>query len=169
SFGRPGRTLQPAWRFLSRPAVAWSIFVAVMWLWHLPMLYDAALRSPLLHAFEHACFLGAALLFWWPLLRPFGSRTASRPFAVPYLFLASLQGSALGAFITFAPRPLYSGYAVSVVSSLTPLQDQQLAGLIMWLPGSLFYLAVAALFFVAWLGRTGAPLAAPALLEGERS
>lgn len=161
-----GLTLQRAWRAVSRPAVAWVLFVITIWLWHLPALYDAALGSEPLHALEHLCFLATAWLFWWQLLHPLGRRNLSRGASVLYVFTASIQGSALGALLTFAPSPLYPAYAVTQLSPLTPLQDQQLAGLLMWVPGGLLYLFLAAAFFAAWLNESGATPATAPSVEG---
>ena len=135
-------------RLLSRPMVAWAVHVGVLWAWHLPVPYQAALADELVHAAEHASFLGSAVLFWWVLAR----RRLAPGFAILYLFAAGLQGSALGALLTLAPAPLYPLQAAgSAPWGLPPLADQQLAGLVMWVPADLTYLGAAAALFIRWL------------------
>jgi putative membrane protein len=139
-------------RLLTRPAVAWAVHVGTLWAWHLPAPYQSALGSELVHAAEHASFLGTAWLFWWVVLSRPGRRRLAPGFAVLYLFAAALQGSALGALLTLAPAPLYPlQAAASAPWGLDPLADQQLAGLIMWVPADLVYLGTAGALFMAWL------------------
>ena len=136
----------------SSPAVAWVLAVVILLLWHVPGWYQAALSSESLHAAEHLSFLLTGYLFWWVLLRPDGRRRLNRPASVLYLFAAALPSGLLGALLTFAGRPLYPAQSLGApLWGLTPLEDQQLAGLIMWMPGGLIYLCTAAGFFLAWL------------------
>jgi putative membrane protein len=140
------------WRLLSRPAVAWAVHVGALWLWHLPGPYQTALASDPVHAAEHASFLGTAMLFWWVVLSADRRRRLAPGFAALYLFAAALQGSALGALLLFAPAPLYPLQALGSASfGLPPLADQQVAGLIMWIPADLVYLGSAATLFMRWL------------------
>jgi putative membrane protein len=153
---RLGRLWQrPSFRaagsLVTHPLIVGLLGTSVLWLWHTPSLYQAALRTEALHAAEHGSFLAAALLFWWVVLSP--GRRHGRPGAAFLLvFVAMLQSGALGALITFARAPWYAIHADSVTSwGLTPLEDQQLAGVIMWVPMGTVYL-VAALWLVAtWL------------------
>lgn len=163
-------------RLLTRPMVAWAVHVGTLWVWHLPGPYQAALAGDAVHAAEHASFLGTAVLFWWVVLSRQGRRrlgpdrgrsgrgrgrlTAARHaeiasgpgFAVLYLFAAALQGSALGALLTLAPAPLYPLQAAAAPPwGPTPLADQQLAGLVMWIPADLVYLGAAGTLFMGWL------------------
>ena len=140
-------------RLLRHPAVAWGLHVGALWAWHLPVPFQAALASPPVHAAEHASFLGTAVLFWWVVLSPRARRPAAAPGgAVLYLFAAALQGSALGALLTLAPAPLYPLQAAAAASwGLAPLTDQQLAGLVMWIPADLVYLGTAGTLFMRWL------------------
>ncbi|HEY8492206.1 MAG TPA: cytochrome c oxidase assembly protein [Dehalococcoidia bacterium] len=143
-----------AWHALSHPAVAWGLHATAVWAWHLPGPYQAALRHDAVHALEHAALLGTALLFWWPLLGARGRRRLDGGGAFLYLLAASLQGGALGALMTLAPAPWYPAYAGTAAAwGLTPLQDQQLAGLLMWVPAGLWYGLAAGAVLVAWLGR----------------
>jgi putative membrane protein len=151
------RLTRPAWvragaGLLSAPGMILAIHVMVVWAWHAPGPYQAAVRHPPLHALEHVGFLGTALLFWWVLLPQRGRGRLPQGADVLYVFLAGMQGGALGALFTFASAPLYPLYATGAIAhGLTPLQDQQLAGLIMWIPTGVVYLAVAAVLFVRWL------------------
>jgi cytochrome c oxidase assembly factor CtaG/ferredoxin len=127
---------------LTHPLTALPIFVAVSWGWHVPAAYDLALRSAGWHYLEHACFLGAALLFWYPVVRPYPSRPRWSPWLLlPYLLLADLSNTALCAVLTFSSRVLYPYYAeVPRLGGLSVLDDQSAAGLLMWVPGSLAFL-----------------------------
>jgi putative membrane protein len=126
----------------ANPVLIWLLHTGVMWLWHVPGLYDAALRAEAVHILEHATMLAVALLYWWSV------RRGSRATAVLSLFATGVQCSILGALITFAPRTLYTSYAV--------LSDQQIAGLIMWVPAGMAYVG-AGLFAFASLLNMDAP------------
>jgi putative membrane protein len=154
------------WRVVNRPLVAWLLATAILWIWHLPALYDAAIRNAAFHALEHGCFLGSALLFWWVLPRRGRRQAMSGGAGVLYLFAAGMQSSVLGALMTFAGSAWYGAHTATTASwGLTPLEDQQLAGLIMWIPASVIYLAAAAVLFVNWLGAMDASDNAVAGLE----
>lgn len=116
------------------------------------MLYEAALRDEMIHALEHLGFLATAMVFWWVLLQYNRPRPARYVMAVPYLFATSIQSGILGALMTFSARPWYPYYTALTMSwGLTPLQDQQLAGLIMWLPGSAIFTLLTIGYFAASL------------------
>jgi putative membrane protein len=139
-----------AWNAVTQPLAAWALHALALWVWHVPRLFDAALRSEALHVLQHASFLASALLFWWAVL---GSdpRFRGKSFALLYLFTTMLHTGALGALLTLAPAPWYSAYAVSAGQfGLDALEDQQLGGLVMWVPASAAYL-LAALAMVARL------------------
>lgn len=147
---------------LARPGPAVAVATAGLWVWHLPGLYDLAVRSDGVHALEHATFLATAALFWWSLLHVRSRRAdAGNGVRLLALFAMILQGSLLGALITFAGTPLYEAHA-SIPDAwwLRPLEDQQLAGLIMWVPPAALYLGVAAHLFVRWL-RSAEPASKP--------
>ncbi|MFP6664313.1 MAG: cytochrome c oxidase assembly protein [Deltaproteobacteria bacterium] len=133
---------------LTHPIVCWLAFVVTTWVWHLPALYELALRNSFWHGAEHICFLAASLLFWWPIVQPFPSKAHwPRLAIVPYLLLASMQMSILAAVFSFRDTPLYATYAEAPrISSLSALADQALAGALMWVPGSIVLLV--ALFAV---------------------
>ena len=135
-------TLRKVGHFIVHPVFSLSAFFFTNTAWHLPAMYELALRSPTWHQVEHVCFLTTALLFWWPIIQPYPwvART-QRWLIVPYLFLADIQNTALSAFLIFCERVLYPTYAtVPRITSLTPLEDQAAAGAIMWVAGSVFFL-----------------------------
>jgi cytochrome c oxidase assembly factor CtaG len=116
-------------RWILHPSVGWSAFAITFWAWHAPALYDLTLESDLWHHVEHACFLGSALLFWRPVILAWPARAIwPRWTMIPYLALAMFQSLPLAAILTFSDRVIYRGYS--------SLDDQALAGAIMWLPGS---------------------------------
>ncbi|MEZ4869287.1 MAG: cytochrome c oxidase assembly protein [Caldilineaceae bacterium] len=153
TFGRwqRRRWVQGGWRLFTIPLLVWSLNTVVLWLWHAPRFYQAALANEAVHALEHVSFLAAATLFWWTVIHPQGGR---RYYGVSllYVFLTTLQGGLLGALLTFSSTLWYPVYGpLAKPWGLTPLADQQLAGLIMWVPAGLLYLLAAALLFVVWL------------------
>ena len=147
------------WVFLTLPLVAWALHAVAIWVWHAPSLYEATLESEAIHTLQHTSFLGTGLLFWWALLRGREGRLG-RPAAVIYLFTTSIHTSLLGVLLTFSTRTWYPLYdATTAVWGLTPLEDQQLAGVIMWVPAGVAYLAAALALAASWLRE---PTARPA-------
>ena len=145
------REVHATWAFITRPAVAWTLHAAAILLWHLPPLYQKSLVSETAHAAQHASFLLTALLFWWALLYGQQAR-AHAGAAVLYLFGTAVYTGGLGALLTISTRlwyPLYVGRTAAW--GFTPLADQQLAGLVMWMPGSVVYLAAALWLAAGWL------------------
>lgn len=140
------------WRAFNNPVVVWILFTSAMWLWHAPLLYQAALHNETIHALQHFSFLFTAVLFWWILLKHNRAEHIHYAMAVPFLFLTVLQSGILGALMTFTSQPWYPYYAASVTEwGMTPLQDQQLAGLIMWIPGGTVFTLLTIGYFAAWL------------------
>jgi putative membrane protein len=146
--------LRGAWGWFTAPLTAWLLHAAALWVWHIPALFNAALADPALHDFQHASFLVTALIFWHSLLRH--GAHAARGGAILYLFTTTIHTGVLGALLTFARNPLYAPFDVGlrVWGSLTPLEDQQLGGLIMWVPGALVYVGVALTLMARWLGES---------------
>ena len=142
-----GRAL---WRLLTQPPIAWVIYTVTLWVWHFPVLYEAALHNPIIHLLEHTAFFTTAALFWWVLFQPATRKPMQYGVNIIYLFITLLQCSALGALLTFSAQPWYGTY-VATSTRLTPLGDQQIAGLIMWLPGGVFYVVLASSYFIAWM------------------
>lgn len=153
-----GRALR-VFRPLTTPAGAWLAFAIVLWGWHHPLLYRAALRSKLVHDVQHVSFFFAGVVFWRAVMEPLSRRDRLHPLAaVIYLFATSLHATVLGVFMTLSPSVWYTDYTVTTASwGLTPLEDQQLGGLIMWVPGCLVFPAVAAAVFGLWLARSSEP------------
>jgi len=134
------------------PPLAWCVFAATLWGWHHPLPYQAALRDPLVHDAQHLTFFLAACLFWRACLDPLSVRRLSPLAAVPYLFTTAVHASALGVFLALSPVAWYADYAARTAAwGFAPLEDQQLAGLIMWMPSCLVFPAAAALLFGDWL------------------
>lgn len=147
---------------VTHPAVGWSAFAVAFWAWHVPALYQLALEDDAWHHVEHLCFLAAALLFWRPVILAWPARSPwPRWVMIPYLVLAEAQNAALAAFFTFSERVIYPSYGHP--SYGLGLEDQSLAGVIMWVPGSLAFLVpLLWLVFTAVLS-PGIPEAQPAL------
>jgi putative membrane protein len=147
--------LQPWWRRLLRAqsggawfawtAVAFVIATATLVAWHVPTLYDAALRSDVVHALEHVSFVGTAMFFWWMVLG--AGRRSHRGIGVICVFAATLPATALGVLMTLASRPWYDAYGHGPGA----LRDQQLAGAVMWGFGGVALVAGAAALFASWL------------------
>jgi putative membrane protein len=142
-----GARTRQLWHGLSLPLVAWLLHAAAVWLWHVPALYTATLDSELVHTLQHASFMGTAVLFWWALR----DRT-THGLGVLYLFTTAVHGSLLGALLTFSPTVLYAPYeATAPLWGLSALEDQQLGGLIMWVPAGLIYFGAALALLASWL------------------
>ena len=147
----PGAPLRAAWRAVTRMPLTWLTYALTLWLWHLPVAYDAALSDRLLHDAEHLMFFGAGLLFWWPLISPAPHLRGPVHHAVRivYLLLAAFHEAVLGLLLTLAPWVLYSSYAlVPRVQGVSAQDDQTWGGIIMWgAGGAIDMLAVLWLLF----------------------
>jgi putative membrane protein len=143
-----------SWTALTSPASVFLLHAVALWVWHVPLLYDYALDHEGVHVFQHACFFGSATLFWWGIAH---GRHGRRGYgaAVVYVFATAVHGGILGALLTVSPRVWYAPYLVAHPSGLTPLEDQQLAGLLMWIPASLIFAAGGLVLFAAWLKESG--------------
>jgi len=154
------RWLARPWALLTNPLAAWALHAVVLWAWHVPPWFAAAVEHEGVHVLQHATFLASALLFWWTTLGtdPRAARTSGR--AMASLFTTMLHTAALGALLSLAPAPWYAPYVGSSAAlGFDPLEDQQLGGLVMWVPAGMAYV-IAALFLLARLLRT-APEQAP--------
>ena len=141
-----------AWQFVSAPLFVLVLHGAVRWLWHVPALFEGAMRSEGLHAVQHATFFATAALFWWALVHGRYGR-AGYGLAVLFVFATALHTSVLGALIAVAPRLLYPIYKDrTALLGWQPLEDQELAGLLMWVPSGVLFLLCALALFAAWLG-----------------
>jgi len=138
------------WSTLTSPLAAFLLHFLALWIWHLPSLYEYALAHEAAHALEHVCFFGTALLFWWGIAHGRYGR-AGYGAAVVYVFATAVHGGVLGALLTFSPHVWYASYLVPHDGTLTPLEDQQLAGLLMWVPAGLVFVAGGLTLFAGWL------------------
>ncbi|MEA3089614.1 MAG: putative rane protein [Caballeronia sp.] len=151
------RWVKTPWNWLTAPIIAWMLHAAALWAWHAPVLFEAALVNPGIHTLQHASFLVSALLFWWTI---FGetARRQHGAHAMLSLFTTMVHTGALGALLTLAPGLWYPGYVESTTAlGFDPLQDQQLGGLIMWVPAGLAYVIGALAVSARWLMRRPAP------------
>ena len=141
--------LAALWRRLTEPVTATLVQGVVMWVWHAPALFNRTLQSDVWHAAQHLSFVLASLLFWCAML----GRRSSFGVSAACLFITSLIGGALGALMTFSQSPWYAGYAAMNLSGigLDPVRDQQLAGLLMWIPGGLVHAGAALAMLYKWL------------------
>lgn len=148
-----GRWLARAWTGITDPVSAWSLHALALWAWHIPALFDAAADNEGIHILQHTSFLASALLFWWAVLGR-DRRTRNQGAAMLLLFTTMLHTGALGALLTFAPTPWYPHYVDAGVGlGLDPVEDQQLGGLVMWVPGGLAYLVAGVAVGARWLAR----------------
>lgn len=133
------------WAAATGPVVATAVHGAALWVWHVPALFDAALASRGVHALQHLSLFGTALLFWWAMLVGRGEAATGR--AILGLFVTALHSTLLAALLTLSPVPWFR-YGGDPAAALA---DQQMAGLIMWVPGGLAYAGVALWLLARWL------------------
>lgn len=160
--GTPGWLLRPLLRnrliyrigkLLTSPYVAFLLLNADLFIWHAPSLYDATLANNTLHIFEHLTFIIFGVIFWWPVFSPLdeGLPRLDGGARILYLFLAGMPMTLLGAGLTFVP-PLYTPYINAPrLWSLSAEVDQQLGGLIMWIPSNLMFIVMMSVQFIRWL------------------
>lgn len=139
-------------RFLTHPVVAAGLFLGSLVIWHTTAAYDLMMREHGVHVATHLLFMATGLLFWWPVMSPLPSIGRLGPATgMLYLFLAQIPMQILGAIITFAGAPLYPWYAAAPRTwGLSPLEDQKLGGLLMWVPGNLWIWAAMSVLFFRW-------------------
>ena len=161
--------IRPRWimatvQFLTKPVVAFFLVNVIFAMWHVPALYDLTLESREAHVIEHLMFIVSGFILWLPILSPMPELPrSSYLIQTVYLFLQPTVPSLLGAIIAFSDRILYSGYAVAPrVWDLSPKSDQQLGGLIMWVPGGLAFLLTVVIVFLVWANQEEAKNRQPA-------
>ena len=143
--------LAAIWQTITIPLFAWLIHAIALWIWHVPVLFDAVLNNEFVHTLQHISFLFSALLFWWALIHG-GRGWMGYGAALLYVFTTSVHSGLLGAFLTFSNTVWYPGYDGLTRSwGLTPLEDQQLGGLIMWIPAGLVYVIAGLALLAGWL------------------
>ena len=143
-----------AWHALTAPLSVFLLQALALWLWHIPSWYEAALRSDLLHAFEHLCLVLAGSIFWWAMVNGRYGRSGYG-LGVLYVFLTGIHSSALGVLLTVAPSVWYREYARQAATwKIDALADQQLAGLLMWIPAGVIFVVFGVALLAAWLGES---------------
>ncbi len=141
-----------AWSFASAPLFVLTLHAVVRWVWHIPALFEAAMASDALHAFQHLSFFSTAALFWWAISNGRYGR-AGYGLGLLFVFVTAFHTSLLAALLTVAPSGFYPIYALQgLESSPELLEDQQLGGLIMWVPSAVLLLVSGLALFAAWLG-----------------
>jgi putative membrane protein len=162
--GTPGWMLRP---MLRKPALfatarkltsitsCFVLFNVVLAFWHLPPLYNLALANHGIHILQHLMFIAASVLMWWPLLSPLPELPrAAYPAQMLYCFLMVIPMSIISIYIAMADTLLYPAYATAPrIMGITPMEDQQYGGLIMWIPGGVFFYAVMTVVFFKWSSR----------------
>jgi putative membrane protein len=160
-------------RFVAAPLIAWLLEAIALWTWHIPVLYQATLKSDWIHAAQHLSFFLTAVIFW-SALYGVGRSAMSYGAGTFYTFGAAVHCSALGALLTFSTVLWYPVYAETTTGwGLTPLQDQQLGGVIMWVPSAIVFIIIALALFSKWLSESDRRLKlgslAAVLQEGKRT
>lgn len=164
--GVPGWMLRPLLRnrvvfriarFLTKPIVCFTIFNLVIAGWHLPIFYNAAMANHSIHILEHLMFMSAAVLMWWPITSQLPELPRlSYPGQMLYCFLMIIPMSIVAVYISMAEQVLYPAYSSAPrISSLSPLDDQLLGGLIMWVPGGMIFIIIMTVIFFKWAARGG--------------
>lgn len=140
------------WRALTVPLVAWALHGVTVWLWHLPLPYEAAVQSESIHAVQHLTFVGTAVPFWWGLVYGRYGR-AGYGVSVLFVFSTLVHTGILGAIFTLSRSPFYRVYLERAsAAGVDPVADQQLAGLIMWIPAGVVLTCFGLALFTAWVG-----------------
>lgn len=149
-----GRGFTRFWHRITGPMAVFLLHAIALWIWHVPALFEAALASEAVHFFQHMCFLGTAALFWWGMVYGRYGRLGYGV-AILYVFVTALHNTVLGALLTIAPSVWYSSYELTAARwQIDALADQQLAGLIMWVPSGVAFLVIGLALAAAWLGES---------------
>ena len=163
------RSVRAALTLLTAPLVATFAYNANLVMWHVPNFYDAALRSDAIHELEHLMFFGFALLFWWPIIDPVPRHhKMPKHWAIAAIFLTMVVGIGIGAILTLSPSVIYPFYlGAENPWGLSPLVDQQIGGVIMWVGGGFLYLLILIGLLVSVLGFNdeATPIARPVDLQ----
>lgn len=174
--GTPGWMLRPLLahrggaliaRVVTRPKVCFAVFNIVLAGWHLPPLYNAAMARHEMHILQHLMFMAASVMLWWPILSPLPELPRlSYPMQMLYLFLTGIPMSIVAVSITYGGTLLYPAYAGAPrIAGISPLEDQMLGGLIMWIPGGLILFAVISVIFFRWQNHGAEDSAASAQVD----
>jgi putative membrane protein len=165
------RGIGPVARWVTSPVRTFAIFNVVVAAWHLPPLYNFALAHHPVHIVQHLMFLAASVLMWWPVLSPVPELPRlSYPGQMLYLFLMSIPMAIISVYIAYADGILYPMYASAPrVWGITPMNDQLIGGLIMWIPGGLYFYTIISIVFYRWQQRDGVESRAGAQVDWVRS
>jgi putative membrane protein len=164
--GTPGWMLRPMLarpgvgalaRWLTKPAHCFAIFNVVLAGWHLPPVYNLAMAHHPVHILQHLMFIAAAVLMWWPISSPLPELPRlSYPAQMLYCFTLSIPMSLVSVYIAYADALLYTAYAAAPrMWGITPMQDQLIGGLVMWIPGGLFFFGVMSVVYWKWQAHDG--------------
>jgi putative membrane protein len=152
AFRRPA--IVSTWQWLTTPLVVFLLHGVALWIWHIPALFEWALHNESVHAVQHLSFVVTATLFWWGMIHGRYGR-AGYGVGVLYVFLTALHSTVLGALLTIAPSAWYRSYEVSAAQRrIDALADQQLAGLVMWVPSGVIFIVIGLALAAAWLGES---------------
>ena len=162
--GTPGWMLRPLLRnpiiaaiakFVTKPLMCFTIFNLILAFWHIPIFYNAAMDNHNIHILEHLMFMAGAVLMWWPFLSPLPELPRlAYPGQMLYCFLTTIPMSVIAVYISMAEQVLYPAYAVAPrLLTISPMADQQIGGLIMWIPGSIVFYAIMTVVFFKWAAR----------------
>jgi len=174
--GTPGAMLRPVLRvpgvmplarWLTAPTHCFAIFNVVVAGWHLPPLYNYALAHHPVHIAQHLMFLVASVIMWWPVLSPLPELPRlSYPGQMLYLFLLTIPMAIVSVYISYADTILYPLYSSAPrMWGITPMDDQLIGGLIMWIPGGLYFFTIISVVFFRWQQRDGVETRAGAQVD----
>lgn len=138
-------------RWSTSPPIVFAVHAAALWIWHLPVLYEGAVMNDGVHLIQHVCFTATAALFWWSLIRGRYGRLGYGA-ALLYIFGTAIHSGGLGALLALSPVPWYPLYVSRAAGAADPLVDQQIGGMIMWVPSGIVMMLFALAMFAAWLG-----------------
>jgi cytochrome c oxidase assembly factor CtaG len=148
------RAFAATWRVTTGALFVWLLHATAIWVWHIPYLYRASVENEFVHGLQHTMFLGTALLFWWTLVHGRYGRMGYGV-AFVYVFTTAIHTSVLGALMTFTQTvwyPIYEGRTAAW--NMSALQDQQLGGLIMWIPAGTVFVVLGLALLAAWIGES---------------
>jgi putative membrane protein len=143
-----------AWRWLTMPLVVFLLHAVALWIWHVPALFEWALHNEAVHGVQHASFVITAALFWWAMAHGRYGRSGYG-LGVLFVFLTALHNALLAALLTVAPTPWYRSYVAREAQlRIDALADQQVAGMVMWVPSGVIFIVIGLALLAAWLGES---------------
>ena len=149
-----GGAARRTWQLLTTPLFVFIVHGLALWIWHVPALFEWALHHQGIHALQHVSFVATAGLFWWGMVEGRYGR-AGYGVGVLYVFLTALHSTVLGALLTVAPTTWYRSYEITAIQQrVDALADQQLAGLVMWVPSGVVFIVIGLALVAAWMGES---------------